>query len=309
MHSIWSRDWTLEIEGMGGIGDNVYQRPFVRAQLAYRAPDPVYLWTPWPELYADLAPQLRLLKPTWMDLRVQQKNMRRSTWEWSERPEDGVAIPTQYWLRDEQPNVVREIGIRLPLMGHPFVFDLPDFGPSPVRSMKPIAVVRPVSVGEEWPPEGRAPDPRYIAEAASLLRDAGYHVVAVADLAEQEWPVGELPNHDEAYLHGELPIADLMALVQGADVVVGGVGWIVPTAVAMRTPAIVIGGGCGGFNAPDVITDPRMGAGLDTLRFILPDDYCGCRRHRHDCDKTIRHFADRFHEALSGVAPAMAAAA
>ena len=37
------------VRGMKGLGDNIYQRAFVK-----RLPGPVYLETPWPELYEDL---------------------------------------------------------------------------------------------------------------------------------------------------------------------------------------------------------------------------------------------------------------
>src|ERR1035437_879363 len=57
------------IRGMLGLGDNILQRPFVRAAAAQY--DDVYLETPWPELYCDLPVHL-CKRPT--SLRSQVKN-------------------------------------------------------------------------------------------------------------------------------------------------------------------------------------------------------------------------------------------
>ena len=43
---------STNLVGMHGLGDNIYQRGYVKA-LAERA-GIVWLWTPWPQLYADL---------------------------------------------------------------------------------------------------------------------------------------------------------------------------------------------------------------------------------------------------------------
>mgnify|MGYP001297455383 FL=1 len=43
------------IAGLHGLGDNLMQRPFVRA-MAKRVPL-LFVQTPWPELYADLDAQ------------------------------------------------------------------------------------------------------------------------------------------------------------------------------------------------------------------------------------------------------------
>ena len=308
--SIWAKNWIPEIVGMGGLGDSIYQRPFIRAQLAYRKPQPVYLWTSWPELYIDFAPQLQMIRPFWMSLRTQKKNIQSSAWQWASQPVGGRNLVVHYALADSEPNILREMSVTLPLMGHPFVFDLPEFGASPVTSEKPVAVLRPLTLRREWRNTARGPRPEYLHQASRLLREAGYHVVVVADCAgSEEHLVGPEPECDEAYLKGELAVSELLALVRHAAVVVGGVGWIVPACVASRTAAVIIGGGCGGYNAHEVITDPRMGPGLDTLRYVLPDAYCRCRNNLHDCDKHISDFGPKFTAALEDATEAEARAA
>ena len=264
------------IQGMLGLGDSIYQRAFLKQ---YR--EPVYLRTPWPELYRDL-PNIRCMH-TRTILRTQNKNVERNH-EW--------------WMRAGHPNIQVRYGTQpiIPSMQQcfgfaPSKFDLPDFGS--VQSDIGYAVVRPVTRRKEWMAKSRNPDPTYVAEAASILHQAGFKVVSVADLEEgEEWAVGELPEADVTYHKGELDTPQLMALIQGASVVVGGVGWIVPAAIAAKVPAWIICGGQGGYNSPEKITSPLMD--LSKIEFALPDNFCKCTSPQHTCDKHISDHADKF---------------
>ena len=60
----------LFIDGMLGMGDNIYQRAFVR-----QLPAGTFIKTPWPELYEDL-PVLPVRSNT--TLRTQRKNEHRT---------------------------------------------------------------------------------------------------------------------------------------------------------------------------------------------------------------------------------------
>ena len=130
-----------------------------------------------------------------------------------------------------------------------------------------------MTVRTEWRNEARNPRPEYIAAIAAELMDT-HTVVAVADLAPgQEWIVGELPPAHHYFLFGELAVRELLALVRDADLVVGGVGWIVPAGLALKVKTFIVLGGHGGHNAPAKITDPRLdlvAAGLCNTRKVLP---------------------------------------
>lgn len=283
----------LLIRAMYGLGDGVYQRPFIRAQSELR---PVYVTTPWPELYADL-PAVHPVRPVRMQYRTQAKNLARlEAFPWATPPRACDRAYFTYALR-RHGSILQELERYVPLAGRPFVFDLPDFGPSPVVAVKPVAVVRPVTTRAEWQNTARAPRPEYIAQAASVLRHAGFHVVAIADIEQPaEWLEGEMPQADEYFVRGELAAPQLLALIQHAAVVVGGSGFIIPTSIALGTPLVVIGGGQGGHNGPERVTDPRMDT--SRVRFVLPDAYCPCTSPRHDCDKEISRFPVRFRDAL-----------
>ncbi|KAF0804925.1 hypothetical protein A6D6_02689 [Alcanivorax xiamenensis] len=263
------------VRGMRGLGDNIYQRAFVKA-----LPGQVYLDTPWPELYRDL-PNVRFLKPE-THLRTQSKNLVRHR-HWARAPRAGRTINVRYGTQGILPGMRQCFGVRGSGL------DLPDLGPSPVPG--DYVVVRPVTVRKEWAAESRNPRPEYVAEAAAELRQRGVTVVSVADLAPgQEWALEPLPEHDDAFHAGELPVEQLFALVQGARAVVGGVGWLVPAALAALKPAWIVLGGNGGYNAPELITPP----GEHSVTFAVPDRLCRCRHHKHRCNKTITGHLDRF---------------
>lgn len=267
---------TTTVRGMRGLGDNIYQRAFVR-----QLPGQVYVDTPWPELYQDL-PNVRCLEPS-TTLRTQAKNARRHH-DWAERPTSGRSLKVSY-------GAGIFAGMRASLGVDPAALDLPDFGASPVAGA--YAVVRPVTVRREWRAESRNPRPEYVAEAAAELRARGLQVVSVADLAAgHEWALDPLPTADIRYHRGELPVERLLALIQGARLVVGGIGWLVPAALAAGVPAWIIAGGNGGYNAPELITPP----GPHSVRFALPDRFCRCRRRCTRCDKTITGHLDQFKE-------------
>lgn len=283
------------------MGDGVYQRPLIRHLCAQRGQ--VWLSTPYPELYADL-PVIPVRWQT-LELRCQLKNMERQAESvYQPAPQRAELARIGYRLRDIQTSISeemeREAGVRIPRAG--FCLDLPSFSPPPVRFRRPYAVIRPVTVRREWQNEARNPEPEYVAAAALELRRRGLATICVADIdGKQEWATAPLPRADRYLVRGELDTPRLMALVQGAAVTVGGVGWMVPATVAMQRPAVVISGGLGRHNAPEVLLDRRMSA--SRIRFLVPDPYCRCSDPRHACRKEIPGFAAKLSAALDEVLP------
>jgi hypothetical protein len=268
---------------MYGLGDCIYSRPFVRAAAAQYD---IHLETPWPELYADL--NIRFIRGG-RRLRTQQKNMARqpaALW-WSPPMPAMREIKVGYFDLASR-SIIRSLECRwaaLQVTFDPALFDLPDMGPSPVKSEWPIAVIRPVTVRTEWRNEARNPRPEYVAAIAAELM-ATHTVVAVADIAPgEEWVVGEPPPAHRYFVHGELSVCELLALVRDADIVIGGVGWIVPAGLALKSRTFVVLGGHGGHNAPSKITDPRLD--LSRIGFATPEKFCRCSNMLHTCDKRI----------------------
>lgn len=274
------------VSGMQGLGDNVYQRAVLR-----EVKERVYLRTSWPQMYQDI-PNIKPIIPK-TRLRTQLKNINRVD------PRVWVASPclplvkisyTVNTMKTESilDTMQRMIGVKAK------VFDLPKFkGPDIPR---PYAIVRPTTLRAEWRNHARGAKPEYIVKAAEQLKKAGYYTVSVADLEPGfEW-ADDLPNCDLCYNGGELDFESLFGLVQGASVVVGGVGWIVPAAIAAGVPFIGILGGLGAFNAPEKICSGPMN--LDKVRWLTPDKFCLCDDMRHGCNKTITDFRFKFNDAL-----------
>jgi hypothetical protein len=275
------------IRGMWGLGDNIYARPFVRAAAERYE---LHLETPWPELYADL--DIKFIRGT-RRLRTQQKNMARQgadRWSTAKLPVRSLrslrSLQVGYRLETASIIISLEQQFRnLGVLFDPALFDLPDMGEAPITADKPIAVVRPVTVRSEWRNEARNPRPEYIAAIAAHLMET-HTVVAVADLApDEEWLVGDCPPAHHHFLKGELPVRELLALVREADIVIGGVGWIVPAGLALKVKTFVVLGGHGGHNAPAKILDPRLD--LSRIGFATPDKFCQCSSMLHQCDKRM----------------------
>jgi hypothetical protein len=286
------------VRGHIGLGDNIYQRSFVRRIAEHGE---CWLQTPWPELYEDI-PGVRFVRMA-VGLRTQAKNIERQPHSrWSRPPADCKNVRLHYSARAGLPGHFAQFRRNFPFPTNDLRFDLPDTVPPwAPNTKKTIAFVRPVTERVEWPAPARSPDPDYIWQACEILRDQGYHVVLVTDLAPNaEMLSGRTPPHDTAFLHGQPHIAHMLGLLKGSAIAVGGSGWIVPAALAAGVPLVLIGGGCGAVNSPEWLTDPAM----DTSRFfpILPDNYCRCADRWHDCDKSITAFVEKFQSVVGMVA-------
>ena len=279
------------INGMNGLGDSLYQRVFVR-----NLPTPLYLRTPWPQLYSDL-PGIQFVQPP-TRLRTQCKNMARLKTAWVHPLRE---VPRE--IRYGSEGILT--GMRRSFLVEPGVLDLPPLPASPVGGN--YIVVRPVTIRMEWRAISRNPLPEYVARAAEVASAAGLKVVSVADLAPGlEWALDPLPTADITFHNGELDVLSLLALVKNARAIIGGIGWIVPASMASKVPAFIICGGCGGFNHPSKIT----GRGIDSshIHFVLPDRMCMCTAMAHACpskrisgfEKHISDFAGQHFDLARG---------
>jgi hypothetical protein len=279
---------TIHVIGMHGLGDNIFQRPFVHALSLHNQ---VYLETSWPELYGDL-PNVRFVRRN-VALRTQTKNVNRSDARWLAPPSRAAKLKISYTKYLEKFSIIHGMQCSFGCELNPALFDLPRLPPAPFSCARPIAFVRPVTIRREWRNEARNPKPQYIAQIAGVLRET-HHVVCVADVdGVDEVFEGQLPPADTNFVHGELSAMQALALMAISDVVIGGVGWIVPASIALKKSAFVVLGGHGGHNAPERITDPRLD--LSRLGFAMPQRFCLCTNMRHtDCEKTIADLMEQF---------------
>lgn len=273
----------IVIEGMQGLGDNIYQRAILRE---YCKEHDVYLVTSWPQLYADLP--IRCVKPA-VKLRTQEKNYARSDLKWHVPWASTNRIRWHYVNR--HGSIVQSLCDSLGVDYSALDFSGPALEADSLVTGKYV-VVRPATIRSEWRADSRNPEPKYLASAAKAFRDAGYKIVSIADLQDgQEWALDPLPEADITWHKGELALEQMLALLKGASAVIGGVGWLVPASVAYQVPMFLIFGGWGLHNGPGRIFDPRMPTGL--IDAVLPDRFCMCGTARHECDKTVSDIGER----------------
>jgi hypothetical protein len=253
----------------------------------------VYIDSPWPELYADID-DLRFVISDRL-LRTQMRNVLLQPQDrYMRMPDDLPTVALGYGHLEMENGVFAAMERKLPMRGRP-TWTLPDMGECPLDTGgAPLALIRPVMRRVEWDNRARNPLPEYVDFIAADLKRRGFAVVVIADVkVGYEWiEGGMLPAHNIAFTRGEFTVRQLMATVRDAAVVVGGVGWIVPAAIALGTPAFVILGGNGGMNAPDKIIDRRMDG--SRIGFAWPEEYCRCVQMRHECDKRIPDLADQW---------------
>jgi ADP-heptose:LPS heptosyltransferase len=297
----------IHLKGMQGIGDTIYARPFI-ARLA--ADHELYIETVLPELLEDFSKYygVKFVKPE-CTLRTQALNLLTSEVEFVDLPEVDEVINWHYGStnvggRTISGAIEHLIGKYEPMTPAVFrdVMDLPRKLPGHYLNLpiiQPIAVIRPVTSRKEFPAASRSPNPNYIGWCAKTLKAAGYYVVSVADCDG----VNETLEHEhdieaDLILHkGELGILGVLSLIRRADVVVGGSGFIVPAAIAAKTPLFVIFGGRGSYDAPQRVFDVRMN--LSKVGWAIPDNFCRCTKMEHDCDKTIKNLDDKFYSFMS----------
>jgi len=273
---------------MQGLGDNLYQRAFI-SQLK----GPVWLQTPWPEIYEDL-PEVRFVRAQ-TALRTQLRNVESQPADrWVAPPSGAREVRVSYGPASpfDRSSFVSTVESMRRLFKVEPRWGLPEGLPS--RDLPwPYAVVRPVTVREEWRAEARNPRPEYVAEAAQELRRRGYFVVSVADLEPgKEWLVAPDPGADLKLHHGELGVKELMGLVDDAAVCLGPVGWLTPAALSAGVPLYTVLGGVGGINSPEGLTDPTMQ--LSHVGWGQPDNFCRCLSRQHACRKEIPNFIGKF---------------
>lgn len=280
---------------MQGIGDTIYSRPFVR--MLVQDGHEVFVKTPLPFIYGDL--DVKFVK-TESTLRAQKKHLETSRYLLLDEPEVDKKIDFFYYARDLAAHGIishlevafgYEAGSTVPIFDLPA--NLPAHGVS-LPANKRVAIVRPVTHRNEWLCTSRSPNPGYVAWCAKILMDMGFYVISIADCEDgQEWigDDGDPPAH-EKFHHGELGLERTLALLQAADLVVGGSGFIVPATIAAKTNLFIIFGGRGGYDNPHKILDLRMN--LTKVGWALPTNFCRCKTMDHACDKEIRDLDSQF---------------
>lgn len=294
------RSKEIYIKSYLGIGDNIYQRPFVK-KLAEKY-DTVFIETPVPQLYVDCGYNIRFVKSdavfSSMKLRTQQK-LRDIMPEvlWVPKPENieemeflyhtpnsaGVSTKTGY-------SIIECFSQQVPNANLPddFKIDVRDSWRGQARCIleshpnfnknRPICVIKPPTIRGEWAVPNRNPKIEYMYMLLDNLPKE-YQVVSIADVEDDKewfdfehdalWPYVGMDVETCNFHKGEFNMRQVMGLVDIADVVICPVCFMVPLCAAVGTKTFCV---FGGYMHPDLILDERMG--LDDFMFAAPENWC-----------------------------------
>lgn len=285
------------IDSMHGLGDNIYQRPFVKNLVEQG--NNVYIRTVLPGIYNDIK-GLRFIKPG-ATYRTQEKSLLKEsqTIKWCSLPESYEVINPLYdGANLKETSIIQSMKIKFSKYGNmdDLVWDLPYFGwkNNIDNKGKPIAIIRPGTVRNEWRVTTRNADPKYINYSAAVLKEYGYYVISIADVDDiNEFLVGQPPAADLVLHKGELGIYSTLDLMSISDVVVGGSGFILPATVSMANPHLfVIFGGRMMYDSPYKVFHPSMN--MKKISWATPTNPCYCTLSKHDCNKNILDFDSQF---------------
>ena len=148
----------LLVEGMLGLGDNIYQIPIIKELVKQRGP--LFLKTPWPQLYAGMEG----VNPVHCDtaLRTQRKNVEKSMNLFSIPP--AVSLPLRLSYTTYQRRGIafyQALTMCASLPRFQYYLRLRDH----CRQRRPYAVIRPVTCRTEWFAPARNCEPEYIQSA------------------------------------------------------------------------------------------------------------------------------------------------
>lgn len=278
----------LIVQGMLGLGDNLHQRAVVRELVKSHT---VWLITPWPSLFWDMAgPHLKFVKPT-TKLRTQARNAQREASSYVRvRPPVRAGSQTIWYT---QPEVIQHGGFLNGMLANAKTvgrdFSLPikpewaakaaawlaKWGPT-----KPLMLYRPLVVRNEWAGcTQRNPDPASYTALARAVAER-FFVVSVADLVPGvEWAVSDDIRADVELHQGELDVETIAALAARAGLVWASPGFMLVMAQAVNVPLVAVFGGHESARLYD--------HGRQNNHFIQPIRPCECFSKTHRCDKRI----------------------
>jgi hypothetical protein len=263
------------MQGMYGLGDNFYMIPVVREAIKkWKNRAPLILRTPWPQLWrSQFIKEELLLAPTGTSLRTQLKNEHASR-EYYDMSFSKAILKFDYCRFHGKGDSVWE-GLQKSLnVKGPYHLSLKDH--EWVDNMKTkTAIIRPCTLREEWSAPSRNCKPKYIQYAIDQLNEMGYNTIVIADIEKgKEKYEGGRPKRAHIYYEkGQLSLMDMMYLFSTCSIAVGPVGFIVPMSIAIGTPSVILHGGAGGWNAPNLIQAPGRGKPIH----VTPTNHCLCK--------------------------------
>lgn len=254
------------IKTYAGIGDNLYQRPFIKAlSIKYD----IFLDTPLPEIYHDLDVTFVNEKP-----KIYPRIEEISFLHYWNGFESGINIFDYFGQRCGYPlHNIETLDNSLPIKEEwGFAF----------RTPKPLCLVRPPTLRKSFINPARNPDIKYFQHLINRHKE-DYYFVSIGNLSENETLAGaELTGIDKEFMHGELSIGQVFYLMNISKLVICSPSFFVPAALALGCKCFCI---FGGYVKPELLISPK----INTTNFFYaaPEPFCNCRDAMHECNKEI----------------------
>ena len=280
---------------IGGIGDQLWSRPFVRQAL--NDYEHVHVVTSWPKLWWDLVGQegLRLIRRDGRTKLHQASAAENAEMYWAdEQPKGGDVYQLRYhggltdgltYIQAMERHYTLRDGVDMSFPIKPEwraearkLIDSLD-----VPEDKPLVIYRPASIKNVWRAPARNPDQQSYCDVVASLRKRGCHVVSLGYADGQYERLCEPLADVDAEIHQQTALTTMLAVLNECDLVLTapGVGQVM--ALANTLPCLTV---YGGFIPDSQIADPR----LDTSNYtaLHPPNAIFQNKPRQDAgDKTI----------------------
>jgi hypothetical protein len=266
----------LYLEGYAGIGDNFWQRPFMKELCKDNV---VYLMTYTPQVYWDI-PNLRAVRPPWKDFKHHNKladNVEPQVWH--DKPKYITLINRpDYWVGFKKDlSISDQFKSSMPITNYDFSFPvIHKIG----ADNKKICIVHFPTQRTEWTCAARDPNPEYMQLLIDRYKD-DYFFISIADLSFESFTKEPL-DIDYAFHNGELSLEDIFGLVKISDMVISPNCFLLPMSIAIGTKTFGVYGGC---QKPELFLDKDMN--LSNYSQVTPDPFCNCLNPSHKCNKEI----------------------
>lgn len=250
---------------LGGIGDQLWSRPFVRQAL--KDYEQVHVVTSWPQMWWDLAEQgVKLVRRNGRTVMHQQNaEAHAEAFALNQPPNEGDHIRLRYQAGLKQgKTLIESLESVYPIDDVDMSMPLPEAWIESARAEidklgipqgSPLAIYRPASVKPIWPAPARNPDPEAYAQVVSKLRQRGVFVLSMAYADGVAETLCQPQPDVDAMLHHETTLETMMGLMALADLLVTlpGVGQVF--SLANQRPALCV---YGGHIGDTQLADPRI---------------------------------------------------
>jgi predicted SAM-dependent methyltransferase len=305
-HSVASNH-DLDVRGMYGIGDCIFQRAVLRGIMQTKRYDSIILDSYYRDMFWDMeqdglkiniikdkgrirdsdnrsSPKVNGVPPVHAKRKIQQI---RLTYDRKSILQHGSILAAMFASANlqmpKQPDF--SMPVKPEWIARWRLYFKTECHKRNLKVTKPLMVYRPICLNTRWTAIARAPDPKAYDALYQSIRDQ-FFVVSIADLRKkdghEEWTIGPKPDVDLDLSQGELDFATLCGLFADAKLAFTNPGFAPVLAHAVKTPVIIVYGGNETF-----ATTNSVGRHLSPTLAIDIDKPCPCHQQNHHCDKHI----------------------